>query len=53
MTSRLTLAALVFSVLSTAVMVGSLETSTTPAATTRVVQLERVTISAPRLQAQA
>ena len=53
MTSRLTLSALLFSLATTAAMVWSAETSkpATAAVATRYVQLERVTITAPRLVA--
>lgn len=55
MTSRLTLSALVFSILSTTVLVWTAEAdaNTTSARATQVVQLERVTIVAPRLAPQA
>jgi hypothetical protein len=55
MTSRLTLSALVFALLSTAALVGAAQADAagTVAASTRVVQLERVVITVPRLTAKA
>ena len=55
MTSRLTLSALIFSLLSTATLVSMAEARTTHTDVTsmRVVQLQRVVITAPRLMAKA
>jgi hypothetical protein len=55
MTSRLTLSALAFSLLSTVALVGVAETGNaqTNMTATRVVQLERVLITVPRLTAKA